>query len=261
MYDRRMSRWAIVRSVPASFARALSAEPPRSPIDVARARAQHADYLAALAGAGVELVEVATDEDCPDCCFVEDVAVVVEGTALVTRPGAPSRRAEVDPVAAALATRLEVVRMEAPATLDGGDCLRLGRTIYVGRSQRTSSDGIARLAEVAGARGLVVVPVELAPGFLHLKSFCSALGDDAVLLAEGTISAAVFAGARVIQVPAGERHASNAVAVGGIALVAAGAPASRALVEAAGFSAVPVDTSELRKADGALTCLSIVCAE
>jgi dimethylargininase len=255
-----MSPWAMVRSVPASFAAALVAEAPASPIDVARARAQHGDYRAALAAAGVELVDMAADEACPDCCFVEDVAVLIDGAALATRPGAPSRRAEVAPVAAALGTRLEVVRMESPATLDGGDCLRLGRTIYVGRSRRTNAHGIARLAEVAGARGVAVVPVDLPPGFLHLKSFCSALGDDTVLLAEGTIDAATFGGARVIAVPAGERHAANAVAVAGIALIAAGAPATLDLVRAAGWAPVAVDTSELRKADGALTCLSIVCA-
>lgn len=253
-----MVPWAIVRSVPASFAHALRAEPPEPPIDVARARAQHADYVRALAAAGVEVVAVAADEACPDCCFIEDVAVLLGDVALVTCPGAPSRRGEVDPVAAALATRLEVVRMSAPATLDGGDCLRIGSTIYVGRSSRSNREGIARLAEEAGARGLAVVPVDMPPGVLHLKSVCSPLGEDTVLVAEGGIPPATFAGARVLVAPAAERHAANAVVVGGIALVAAGAPATHALVDAAGLSPVPVDTSELRKADGALTCLSIV---
>ena len=255
-----MRPWAIVRSVPASFAGALCAEPPDPAIDVARARAQHADYVKALEAAGVNIVAVAADEACPDCCFVEDVAVLLGDAALVTCPGAPSRRGEVDPVAAELASRMEVVRMAAPATLDGGDCLLLGSTIYVGRSSRSNRDGIARLAEEAGARGISVVPVDMPPGVLHFKSFCSPLGDDTVLVAEGTVPAATFAGARVLVVPAAERHAGNAVVVGRTALIAAGAPATQALVEAAGFTAVPVDTSEMRKADGALTCLSIVAA-
>ena len=253
-----MLSWAVVRSVPASFAQALCAEPPEPPIDVARARAQHADYVRALAAAGLEVVAIAADEACPDCCFVEDVAVLLGDAALATCPGAPSRRGEVDPVAAALAKRLEVIRMAAPATLDGGDCLRLGRTIYVGRSSRSNREGIAALAEQAGARGLAVVPVDMPAGVLHLKSVCSPLGEDTVLVAEGSIPPATFAGARVLVAPAAQRHAANAVAVGRIALVAAGAPGTAALVEAAGFSPVPVDTSELRKADGALTCLSIV---
>ena len=255
-----MRPWAIVRSVPASFSSALSIEPPDPPIDVGRARAQHADYVRALAAAGVNIVEVAADEACPDCCFVEDVAVLLGDAALVTCPGALSRRGEVGPVAAALAARMEVVRMVAPATVDGGDCLRLGSTIYVGRSSRSNRDGIAALAEEAGGRGISVVAVNMPPGVLHFKTFCSPLGDDTVLVAEGTIPPATFAGARVLVAPAAEQHAGNAVAVGRTVLVAAGAPATRALVEAAGFTAVPVNTSELRKADGALTCLSIVAS-
>lgn len=252
-----MATWAIVRGVPPSFPRALSAAPPDSPIDVAIARAQHAAYVAALVAAGLEVVAVATDDDCPDCCFVEDTAVLVGDAALITRPGAPSRRAEVEPVAAALRGRAEIVRMEAPATLDGGDCLLVGRTFYVGRSGRTNPAGIDRLAEVAGPRGYRVVPLAMPAGILHLKSVCSPLGD-AVLVAEGTLPPSTFAGARVLVVPAGEAHAANAVATGGAALVAAGAPTAQALIESTGLRALPVDTAELRKADGALTCLSIV---
>jgi dimethylargininase len=254
-----MGAWAIVRSVPSSFAGALCAEPPDPPIDVARARAQHADYVRALFDAGVEVVTVAADEACPDCCFVEDTAVLVGDAALVTCPGAPSRRGEVEPVAAALARRAGVVvRMTAPATLDGGDCLLLGATIYVGRSARSNRDGIARLADVAGIHGIPVVAVDMPPGILHFKTVCSPLGDDTVLLAEGTIPPSTFAGARVLVVPARERDAANAVAVGRTVLVAAGAPATAELVDRAGFEVRPVDTSEMRKADGALTCLSII---
>ncbi len=249
--------WAIVRAVPASFERALRAGPPE-PLDVGQARAQHAAYVAALARCGVEIGAVAADEACPDCCFVEDAAVLVGDAALITRPGAPSRRAEVEPVAAALAGRVDILRMEAPATLDGGDCLRAGRTFYVGLSARTNRAGIERLAEIAAPRGLAVVPVRLPAGVLHLKSVCSPLTEDTVLLAEGSIPPATFAGARAILVPAREGFAANAVALGDIALVAAGAPAAERLVEAAGLRALPIDTSELRKADGALTCLSIV---
>jgi dimethylargininase len=250
--------WALVRAVPSSFASALCAAPPDPPIDVARARVQHAAYVAALAAAGASVVEIAADEACPDCCFVEDTAVLVGDAALVTRPGAPERRGEVDAVARWLQGRVDVVRMEAPATLDGGDCLRLGRTIYVGRSARTNDAGIAALAAFASRHGVAVVPVDLPAGVLHLKSVCSPLAADIVLLAEATIPPATFAGARSLVVPAREAHASNAVAVEGFALVAARAPAARALVESAGLRVLEVDTSETAKADGALTCLSIV---
>ena len=248
----------LVRGVAESYVRALVAAPPERPIDVARARAQHAEYVTALASLDVDVVALPADEACPDCCFVEDTAVVAAGAALLARPGAPSRRGEVPAVAAALAERCELVRMEAPATLDGGDCLRAGTTFYVGRSRRTNAEGIARLAAAFAPRGFRVVPVELPAGVLHLKSVCSPLGDDRVLVAELTIPPTTFAGLRAIVVPAAEAHAANAVVVGGGAVVAAGCPRTQSLVEAEGFVTLAVDTSEMRKADGALTCLSIL---
>lgn len=252
-----MSNLAIVREVPASLPRALTHRPPDPPIDVARARAQHAAYVDALVAIGLEILRIPADDDHPDCTFVEDVAVVAGGRALVTRPGAPSRRGESPPVAMALAEQagLELRHMEAPATLDGGDVLRLGDVFYVGVSARSNADGAARLGEAFGAR---VVRVALPPGVLHLKSVCSPLAADVVLVAEGTIPPETFAGARAVVVPRGEVPGANAVVSGRAAIIAGGFPRTRELVEAAGFRTVPVDNSELRKADGALTCLSIL---
>src|SRR5262245_19745426 len=244
---------ALVRGVPATFDRAIASAPAR--IDVERARAQHAAYVAALASLGVEIRALPADDACPDCCFVEDTAVAAGGRILLCRPAPASRKPEVDAVAAALVGR-DAHRAEAPATIEGGDCMRLGKAIYVGRSARTNDAGIARLGEVFG--GFDVRPVELPPGVLHLKSVCSPVGDDLVLLAPGTLPPQTFAGARVLVVPEGEAHAANAVAHAGAAIVAAGAPRARELVERAGFRTVAVDTSELRKADGALTCLSVL---
>ena len=152
---------AVTRAIPASFVDALAAVPPDPPIDVGRARVQHAAYRAALAACGVEVVLLDADEAYPDGCFVEDTAVVAGGLALITRPGARSRQGEGAAIAAALAPHVELARMAAPATLDGGDCLRLGRTIYVGRSARTNADGVARAAEVFGPRGFRIVAVDL----------------------------------------------------------------------------------------------------
>jgi dimethylargininase len=275
---------ALVRSVPSTFARALVARPPAVPIDVARARAQHAAYVEALRSLGFEVVEIPADDSLPDCVFIEDTAVVARGAALLARSGAESRRGETAAVAPALracmarmafpqkkrsrvpapaarsrlAARGELHRMESPATLDGGDCLLLGDALYAGLSARTNAAGVARLAEVFGPRGIDVRAVAMPPGALHLKSVCSSLGDDVVLVAAGTLPAGTFPGARVLPVPAAEAHAANAVACAGAAIMAPGCPRTRDLVEAAGFRAVPVDTSELAKADGALTCLSIL---
>jgi dimethylargininase len=247
----------IVRGVPLSFASALSAAPPDPPIDVARARAQHAGYVAALRRLGADVIELPADEACPDCVFVEDTAVIAGGIALLARPGAASRQAEPAAVHAALAARLPVETMEAPATLDGGDCARLGRTLYIGRTARTSAAGAARARTVFGRVGVDVIEVPVT-GALHLKSVCSPLGDDAVLVADGALPRGTFRGVRELIVPADEAPAANVVVIGRAALVAAGFPRAAQLVADAGFEPVIVDTSEMRKADGALTCLSIV---
>lgn len=251
---------AITRAISESFVRALAAVPPDPPIDVARARAQHAAYRAALAAAGAQVIVLPADEEYPDGCFVEDTAVVAGGVALMTRPGAPSRRGEGAAVAAALGRHAELAAMEAPATLDGGDCLRLGRTIYIGRSARTNAAGVARAAEVFGPRGLEVVAVELPPDVLHLKCVCAPLGDDRVLVARGALPAGTFGGAAVIEAPAEEGYAANAVAIGDAVVMSEGFPRTQEALARAGFAVQAVPTTEVRKADGALTCLSILVA-
>jgi dimethylargininase len=180
---------------------------------------------------------------------------------VLTRPGAPSRRPEVDGVARALAARgVAARRMEAPATLDGGDCLRLeaAKTIYVGRSERTNAAGVAFLRAAVAERGWSVVEVAMPPGVLHLKSVCAPLDERTVLVAEGTLPRGTFGDARVLHVPAAEAAAANLVAHGRAALVAADGDRTAALVAAQGFRVARVDTSEMRKADGALTCLSVI---
>ncbi len=248
---------ALVRGVPASFPRALSATAPAEPIDVAVARTQHAAYRDALAAMGARVTFLVPDEACPDCVFIEDTAVVAAGLAVITRPGAESRRAETPAVATALA-ELDLVKLADPATLDGGDCMRVGATIYVGRSARTNAAGIAALGEAFARRGLRVVALDLPPGILHLKCVCSPLGDDRILLAEGSLSPERFDGIEVITVPAGETYAANAVAIGDHVIVAAEYPRTHELLARAGFTLHRVPTSEVRKADGSLTCQSIV---
>jgi len=246
---------ALVREIPESFTRALSAQVPSSPIDVALARSQHAAYVAALGASGVAVETIAADEACPDCCFVEDTAVIVDGVALITQPGAPSRRAETAAIGAALARHAEIARMNGDATLDGGDCMRIGNTIYVGASARTNNAGIARLTEVFSK--LRVVTVWLPANVLHLKCVCTPLGDDRMLLADHTLAPATF-DAHVIGVPAEETYAANAVALGSHVIVADGFPRTREALAAAGFTVHAVPTSEVRKADGSLTCQSLV---
>jgi dimethylargininase len=251
---------ALTRAIPDTFADALAAVPPDPPIDVALARRQHAAYRAALTAAGARVELLAADDGCPDCCFIEDTAVIAGGLALVTRPGAPSRRAETAAVAAALAVHaphLEVVHLPAPATLDGGDCLLVGATLHIGRSARTSDNAIAFAASVLAPRGLRVVALDLPAGVLHLQCVCTSLGDGRVLLAEGTLPGSAFTAAGIVPVPAEETYAANAVALASHVLVSDGFPRTRDVLERAGFTTHAVPTTEVRKADGSLTCLSL----
>lgn len=248
---------ALVRSIPSTFADALTMHPKQQPIDVELAQRQHRLYGEALTAAGLEVERLPSDDSFPDGCFVEDCAIVAEGTALITRPGAPSRRSEVDSVATALGRALRIERTAEPATIDGGDCMRVGRRIFVGRSARTNEQGIARVKEVFAPLGFEVVGVALRD-VLHLKCVCSPLDDNTILLAEGTIPGATFGDVRVIAVPGHEQYGANAVAMGQSVLVSAGHPTTERRLREAGFVVTTLDTSEIRKADGALTCMSVL---
>jgi dimethylargininase len=251
---------ALVRCIPDSFPKALSAAVPDPPIDVARARAQHQAYRAALEAMGVTVKVLPALESTPDCCFVEDTAVIADGLAVITRPGAPSRRAETEAIAAALKGQVELVEMTEPATLDGGDVMRVGKTFFVGTSARTNAEGMKQLGEAFAARGFGVVPVALPADILHLKCVCSPLGDGRVLLAENGVPPSVFDGLQLVRVPASEKDAANVVSIGTQVVLPEEFPRTRELLAREGFRLHPVPTTEVRKADGALTCQSLVFA-
>lgn len=247
---------ALLRQVPESFVRALAAAVPETPIDPPLARVQHAAYRAAIEASGAPVKLLAADESCPDCVFIEDTAVVAEGVALIARSGAVERRAEAGPVANQLEQLgFRLVRMTAPATLDGGDCMRVGRSLYVGRSARTNREGIEQLARAFPS--LQVVPVDLPRGVLHLKCVCSPLGADRIALAADSIPAATF-DASVVWIPSEELYASNVVAIGGHVVAPEGHPRAQEALARAGFTVHVVPVSEVRKADGSLTCQSIL---
>jgi dimethylargininase len=250
-------RAAIVRPPADAFARAISST--GAAIDPARARAQHAAYADALADL-VEVVALPPDEELPDACFVDDCAVVLGGRALLTRPGAPSRAAEPERLADALVRLVDdLQRMRAPATLDGGDVLRLGRTLVAGRSERTSQDGIAQLTRFAEATGGRVEVAAVPRGTLHLQSAVTALADDAVVgTAELLQQPALRGVTSKVVVPPEEAAAANALAVGTTVILPAGCPRTAAAVAALGFEVREVDLGEFAKADGGATCLSLL---
>jgi dimethylargininase len=246
-----------MRGVPPTLARCELSFREREPIDLDRAVAQHASYAELLRTLGLEVVELSADPAFPDCCFVEDVAVVLDEVALLTRPGASSRHGEVRGVEAALARYRPIETTPPPATLEGGDVLRVGHTLYVGHSARTNLAGIARLAAVAEPLGYRVVPVAVT-GCLHLKSAVTAL--DEQLVNRAWLDPSPFRGLELVDVVAEEPGAANVLRVAGLVIAHPGFPRTLERVASLGYSLRPLDVSEFLKAEAALTCKSLLFA-
>lgn len=249
-------RAVIVRGVAGSFDRALRTDTSRA-IDVPLARIQHAAYVRAIESMGIEIVRVPADESCPDCCFIEDTAVVTGVHAVLTNQGADVRRGESAAVRPVLDRWCTVHEMEPAATLDGGDVLRVGGTLFVGITERTNRAGAWRLMQVAASEGLKTILIEVGKG-LHLKSSCTLAAPDLVLFTEGAIDRSPFLNAGLRCLAVAEPCGSNVLAIGRTVLVSSQAPATAAVLrEQAGTEVRVLDVSEFHKADGALTCLSI----
>jgi dimethylargininase len=248
---------ALLREVADTFDNAIITHGARAP-DVARARSQHQTYATALGEAGYTVETLPADNNHPDCVFVEDTAVVLGDVAMATRPGAASRLGEVGPVAEYLETKLAIVSMEAPGTLDGGDVMIAGGLIFVGSSSRTNDEGIAQLAEVAADQGMAirVVPVR---GVLHLKSAVLPVDRETVVVTPGTVDETLLDGLRIVHEAPRERHAFSALMMSnGDVLVTDAAPDTAAAVADLGLTIRPIDVSEIQAADGGLTCMSIL---
>lgn len=248
---------AITREVSPSLAHCQLSFVDRSPIDVARANEQHRAYQRLLSSLGCTVLSLDAEPELPDAVFVEDVAVVVDELAVMTRPGAPSRRDEGASVAQVLARHRPVQAIQAPGTLDGGDVLRIGRRLFVGESARSNPEGIAQLRALLAPFGYQVQGVAIR-GCLHLKSAVTALSDDTVLLQPAWIDREPFAGYRIIEVHPAEEHAANVLRIGSALLMPDSFPLTRQRLVDAGFDVSTVDVSELQKAEGAVTCCSIV---
>lgn len=229
----------------------------REPIDVERARRQHDAYERALAGLGCAVRRLPAGPEMPDSVFIEDVAVVLDEVAVITRPGAESRRAETPAVANALAAYRPLLRIEAPGTLDGGDVLVADRTVFVGRSARTNDAGIEQLRGALADFGYAVRAVAV-DGCLHLKTAVTCVGDGRLLINRDWIPAEAFAGWELIDVDPGEPFAANALRIGGRIVYPDAFPRTRARLEARGVDIVPVPADELAKAEGGVTCCSLV---
>ncbi|MCX4245629.1 dimethylarginine dimethylaminohydrolase family protein [Paraliomyxa miuraensis] len=221
------------------------------------AQRQHEDYVAALREAGIEIEVLAPEASLPDACFVEDAAVILShDVAVLSRTGAPSRRDEVATLEPVLARRLTLHRLEAPATLDGGDVLRLGDRFLVGRSSRTNDAGIEQLRRFGEPLGLGVEAVDVAAG-LHLKSACTALDDRTVVVDPDALDPAVLEALGLVVHRVPEPVGANVLALGDRVLVSADAEGTATQLEASGRVVVRVPLSEIHRGDGALSCLSL----
>jgi len=253
-------RIAITREVSPSLADCELTHVARAPIDVARADAQHRAYQRMLSSLGCRVLVLEAEPSMPDSVFVEDVAIVLDEIAVMTRPGAESRRGEGASVAELLGRYRTLRSIEAPGTIDGGDVLRVGRTLFVGQSSRSNAEGMTQLQALVGEFGYRVQPVPIRD-CLHLKSAVTALRDDTVLLQPAWADAASFPGFRIIEVDPEEEHAANILRIGDTAVMPACFPRTTQRLRDAGFDVVTVDVSELQKAEGATTCCSLVFNE
>ena len=255
---------AFVREVAESLARCELSHLAREAIDAARARQQHARYVAELTSLGCHIEWLPPLAEHADGMFVEDTAVLAPEVAVITRPGVASRRPETESVAAALAARLEVRRISEPACLEGGDVLRIGRTFYVGRAGgrggRTNAAGVAQLGEALRPFGYSVCSVALR-GCLHLKSACTFIPPQTLLVNPSWVDPAAFPAAAVIAVDPQEPYGANTLTVAGVTLVSAAYPRTRERLGADGIATRALDVSEVHKAEAALTCMSLLLAE
>jgi dimethylargininase len=250
---------AIVREISASMGACELSFVPREAIDMDLARRQHAAYQQALVQAGCRIIVLPAEDAMPDAVFVEDVALVLDEVAVMTRPGAESRRREGASVAGELSKHRPLLAINAPGTLDGGDVMRLGRTLYVGQSARSNATGVAQLRDLIAPLGYGVVAVPMG-GCLHLKSALTAVADDTLLVNPDWVDPGVFAGLTLIEIDPDEPHAANALRVGETLIYPDCFPRTQAQLQAAGIRVHSLDVSELQKAEGAVTCCSLVFA-
>ncbi len=246
---------AFVKPPAFSYANALTSQANPQPVDLALARQQHFAYVTALRELGLQVTELAPDEDFPDACFVQDVALAIDGQFIVTRPGAESRRGEPDAMMDALrSTGLPIQRIVAPAMLDGGDVMLTEDAAYVGLGARTNTDAVAQLQGML-RRKVIGVPL---PAGLHLLSSCSYLGDGKVLVTRACADCPEMQGFEQFVIAPDETYAANVLVLGRHALMPAGFPLTESILRSAGLQPHLLDMSEFEKRDGGVTCLSLL---
>lgn len=249
----------IVRKPGKSLASGITSAPELGQPIYERACEEHDDYIAALKQCGVSVTELPALEAYPDSCFVEDPAVITRKGAIITNPGAPSRngeKEEIEPVIRQFFDDEHIKHIEAPGTLEGGDVMMVGDHFYVGKSARTNEEGIRQFIAILNEWGLVGSEVPLEE-VLHLKTGVNYLEDGNMLVSGEFIDKPDFANYHKVVVPEEEAYGANCIWVNGTVIVPKGYPTVLAAVKDLGYDTIEVDTSEYRKVDGGLSCLSL----
>ena len=228
-----------------------------SPISYERAVTQHEEYRRVLGACGADVQVLDANLDLPDCVFVEDTALVLDEAAIITSMGVESRRGEPPAIEAALRPHRPIERITLPATLEGGDVTRVGRTLLVGRSCRTNVEGIEALRTIGARFGYETLSVRLR-NCLHLKTACTALPDGRLLVNRSWLTVDDLRGLRTVDVPDDEPWAADVLAIGNTVCMGAAFPHTAELVTDLGFGVRRIDLSEFAKAEGGVTCLSLV---
>lgn len=243
---------AITRDVSPSIARAELTHLERTPIDYARAEAQHRQYRELLAALGHTVIELPGHSAWPDCVFVEDTAIVMGDVAVITRPGAESRRGETALMAETLAPYRRLAYIEAPATIDGGDVLVLDERIYAGLSERTNEAALGQLRRLTRRE---VIPVAV-HGALHLKTAVTRVAAGTLLVNRDWLDLSPFAGWNLIDTDPSEPFGANALLIDGVVIYPSAFPRTRTRLT--GLDVRTVDADELAKAEGGVTCCAVL---
>jgi dimethylargininase len=248
---------AITRSVSSAINNCELTNLEREPINVDRARAQHAQYESALKHLGVAVLSLPEEPTLADSVFVEDTALVLDECAIITRPGADSRKPETESISKILAPYRKLFFIEAPARVDGGDILRVGKKIYVGLTSRSDSNAIEQMQEFLAPYGYEVTGV-LVTGCLHLKSAVTQVGKNTLLINPAWVDKKNFPGMDFIEIDPSEPYAANVVMLDNTIIYPTSFPKTQKRLEDAGIKMVTVDADELAKAEGAVTCCSLI---
>jgi len=224
--------------------------------DLELALEQHGAYVRCLKSLGLTVEVLPAAPGYPDACFVEDTAVVTPEIAVISRPGAPSRQGETESMIAPLSAHRALARIEAPGTLDGGDILQVDKRFFIGVSDRTNEEGAQQLAAILAVHGYESSIIKVAAG-LHLKSSLNFVGENTMLVTADFAGHPGITDFNQIVCPADEEYAANTLLINGTLIMPSDYPRTRALLETLGLPIVELDTSEYRKMDGGLTCLSL----